>query len=93
MLGAGAHGIGCLVKSVANGQVYVRKKISPSYAYDENNECKDVKCYRRNPEIPRLVPVEAHTFLVEPSEYPPAPAGPTISKFFNPYTFKREPNM
>ncbi|KAK5230948.1 hypothetical protein LTR99_000740 [Exophiala xenobiotica] len=88
MLGAGVHGIGCLVRSVADGQVYVRKKISPSYAYNENHECKDVKYYRPHPNIPKLLHVQEHTLLVDPSEYPAEAASPTVSKYFDPDTFK-----
>lgn len=88
MLGAGSHGTACLVRSVADGQVYVRKKISPSYAFDENNECKDVKYYLAHPNIPRLLHVQEHKLLVDPSEYPPDAASATMSKYFNPETFK-----
>jgi serine/threonine protein kinase len=66
----------------------VRKEISPSYAYNENHECRDVKYYRPHPNIPKLLHVQEHTLLVDSSEYPSEAALPTVPEYFNPDTFK-----
>ncbi|KAJ9647672.1 hypothetical protein H2204_000302 [Knufia peltigerae] len=66
-IAAGDRGSATLVRSLADGQVYVRKNVMANHAFASNGACQEVEFYRHCslPQFPRLLCAQAHQVFAE----------------------------